>query len=704
MNFKSFEHYENILEELRKYSKIDKSKLNFEKDIEIIEKMLNSQKFTIAIVANMSAGKSTFINALFGDDILPALEKATTDCATYIKSNNDNDDNQAIIHFMDPKRKNIIIPKNEVKKEIKYYAVKDSVEITDRYKGVDNIELKWDFLNIKTDSHNKIEIIFIDTPGPNNTEKEFSEKHKNQTAKLINEVDMILYLFDYTQVDACLSGDEQGIWNKIQSRYENDKTFKVFFIINKIDLSLKNLFEQTKTLDTESRKIQRQKEWTKESQLAVEKIKNAAINHGFENPEIYTVASELALWDRQNKNGFLDEDYEDRFETSKNEIRRVWEDSWENKFYELIGFNKIENDINNFIQSSIQEKVLNKIHQSISSIIEEKKSILFTQTQFGQKTEEKSKKNLQNAENILKEEVPKIRKRFESIIDERKVNLYSDLKSNLDDAYQKTFSDEQLSIIVKKTIYFIALIAHGSSFNIARNLSKEPKNYNSYSIEKTNAIEQRSKHTKNELFDMMDSFCKTLISDQFRDFRSDSKNKVNNTYKIFKDAMNEEYKKSKIELQEKLSEILEIKLPNISSEIYSIDIKSENLNITFENSLITTEEIYGFLNVGKVFKFFNSELFNKKVVNFDVKNFYLKLKNNIESQFDLLMNNELNNHKNKLDQFVEQYTDLFKDFEDKKSMEIDELRENFSLNKKKYENLRSNLNSLNLIIGKLNGK
>lgn len=704
MNFKSFEHYENILEELKKYSKIDKSKLNFEGDIEIIEKILNSQKFTIAVVANMSAGKSTFINALFGDDILPALEKATTDCVTYIKSNNDNGDNQATIHFIDSKRENIIIPKNEVKKEIKYYAVKDSVEITDRYKGVDNIELKWDFLNIKTDLHNKIEIIFIDTPGPNNTEKGFSEKHKNQTAKLINEVDMILYLFDYAQVDACLSGDEQGIWNKIQSRYENDKTFKVLFIINKIDLSLKNLFEQTKTLDTESRKIQRQKEWTKESQLAVEKIKNAAINHGFENPEIYTVASELTLWDRQNKNGLLDEDYEDRFATSKNEIRRVWDDSWENKFYELLGLNKIENDINNFIQSSIQEKVLHKIHGSINSIIEEKKSILFTQTQFGQQTEEESKRNLKNAEYILREEVPKIRKKFESIIEEKKVNLYSDLESNLNDAYQKTFSKTQLEIIAKRTIYFLAQLAGGSSSNNARTFSRMPEHYNRYSIEKSNAFDQHSNYTESELFNMMDSFCNTLINDEFRDFRSDSKNKSNNTYKIFKDAINEEYKKSKVELQEKLNEILEIKLPNISSEIYSIDIKSENLNITFENSLITTEEIYGFLNVGKIFKFFNSKLFNKKVINFDVENFYLKLKNNIESKFDLLMNDELNNHKNKLDQFVEQYNDLFKDFEDKKSMEIDELRENFSLNKKNHENLKQNLNSLDSIIGKLNGK
>lgn len=704
MNVKSFEHYENILEVLKEYSKTDKSKLNFEEDIESIEKMLNSQKFTIAVVANMSAGKSTFINALFGDDILPALEKATTDCATYIKSNNDNSDNQATIHFIDPKRKKIIIPNNEVKKEIKYYALKDSAEITDRYKGVDKIDLEWDFLNIKTDAHNKIEVVFIDTPGPNNTEKEFSEKHKNQTAKLINEVDMVLYLFDYTQVDACLSGDEQGIWNKIQSRYENDKTFKVFFIINKIDISLKNLFEQTKSLDKESRKIHRQEKWMNESKLAIEKIKNAAISHGFKNPEIYTVASELTLWDRQNKNGLLDEDYEDRFYTSQREIKRVWEDSWENKFYELIGFNKIETDINNFIKSSLEEKVLNKIHGSINTIVEEKKNILNTQTLLSLQTENDAKKNLINAENILKKDVPIIQEKFQNLTDSKKLNIYSDIESNLNDIYIKTFSDEDVTIIVKKSICFLTELAHGSSYLNAKESSKILENYNMINIEKAKGIEQSSKYTKLDLFTSMDSFCKTLIYDQFLTFRSLTRDKVNNTYKKFKNELNNEYIKSKIELQDKISEILDIKLPNINSEIYSIDIKVEKISITFEKSLIEISETYGFMNIGKISEFFNSSLFRKRIIKFDVEKFYNDLKNKIEVQLNNLISEELNNHKNKIDQFVEQYTDLFKDFEDKKRTEINELRENFSSSKKNYENLKKDLNSLDLIIGKLNGK
>ena len=51
------------------------------------KKHIDEKTYNIAIVANMSAGKSTFINALFGEDILPSSHLATTDCATYIHCN-----------------------------------------------------------------------------------------------------------------------------------------------------------------------------------------------------------------------------------------------------------------------------------------------------------------------------------------------------------------------------------------------------------------------------------------------------------------------------------------------------------------------------------------------------------------------------------------------------------------------------------------
>lgn len=702
MKKKTFKHYETILEELKKYAEGVASKSDFKEDIEKIETILNAQKFTIAVVANMSAGKSTFINALFGDDILPALEKATTDCATFIKSDNDDGNNQATVHFEDPKRKPIIIPKNEVKKEIKYYAAKDSSEITDRYKGVSQIDLEWDFLNIKADSHNKIEVIFIDTPGPNNTEKEFSEKHKNQTAKLINEVDMVLYLFDYTQVDACLSGDEQGIWRKIQSRHENDKDFKVFFVINKIDMSLKNLFEQTKPLlDKEVRKTTRQEKWNDESKLAIKKIDDAARSHGFKNPEIYTVASELALWDRQNKNNILDEDHEDKFDNIQKDIQRVWPDSWEDKFYKLIGFEKIEKDINKFIEKSLEEKVLKKVHDSIQDVIKQKKNNLNTQVQLGKQTEKEAEDNLENAKKVFDTEFLNIKKEFDEAIAKKKPEIYSDIESNLNSKYNQYFSPEEIESIAKKSIYFLSRIALDRNEIIVKKMSKDPKEYNQISLKKANGIENKSTLTGEDLFARMHSFCESLINDQFRNFTSASVNIINSTYIQFKEELNNEYIESKNKLQNKINETLAIELPSIDSNIYSIDIISESLKIPFDKSLVNEKETYGFLGLGRITKLFNSDMFRSTEIHFDVKKFYLELKNNIEKQFSLLITKETDNHKGKVDEFIGQYSNLFSDFRDKKSTELKEFKENFSISQNHHKNLQKDLNDLDQILGRL---
>ena len=69
----------------------------------------------------MSAGKSTFINALFGKVVLPTNSEATTDSATYIYSI-PNTENKLEVFFSNGKNK--VITEN-IEDEIKLYAYKD---------------------------------------------------------------------------------------------------------------------------------------------------------------------------------------------------------------------------------------------------------------------------------------------------------------------------------------------------------------------------------------------------------------------------------------------------------------------------------------------------------------------------------------------------------------------------------------------------
>ena len=198
---------------------------------------LNEMEFKIAVVANMSSGKSTFINALFGDFLLPAFHEATTDCATHIYPDPGNGEMYAQIHFED-ERPCVTIPENLVREEIKKYAVKDDLLSDPRYKAVRRIDLHWRFDRLRNTEGMNFKFTLIDTPGPNNTGG-FQEKHKAIANKIIRETaDLVLFLFDYGQLDANLYSDEQGLWEIIKSRGKSDTFFDVFFIINKIDMAL----------------------------------------------------------------------------------------------------------------------------------------------------------------------------------------------------------------------------------------------------------------------------------------------------------------------------------------------------------------------------------------------------------------------------------------------------------------------------------
>ena len=209
-----------------------------------MKNLSKAQQYKIAVVANMSAGKSTFINALFGDSILPAYSKATTDCPIYIYSDDDPSNDKAIIEFTDNKP-TIELTKEDVHKKIKLYAQKDEDTLEEKYKNVKRIDLYWDFHVLQNSEKYDIDFVVIDTPGPNNTD-EHSFKHSSATKDIIqNEVDMVLYLFDYGQIDANLQSSENNLWGMIKERKEKNPNFEIFFIINKIDKA----FEDNKKIE-----------------------------------------------------------------------------------------------------------------------------------------------------------------------------------------------------------------------------------------------------------------------------------------------------------------------------------------------------------------------------------------------------------------------------------------------------------------------
>lgn len=317
--------------------------------------------YKIAIVANMSAGKSTFINALFADDILPAHSEATTDCPVYIYSDDNQENNKAIIEFSDG-RDPIELKKEEVIKELKLYAKKDSNELEDKYKSVYRIHLYWDFPSLQNSEDKQVKFCIIDTPGPNNTDS-FHEKHKKATQDIIlNEANMLIYLFDYGQIDSNLEASAGNIWDLIKQRKEKDKLFEVFFVVNKIDKA----FEDNRKL-SEVRKSKTKEEfyqniklfWFFHEKKAMEKVKRSAIKYGFSKPKVFTASAYYQKLLHMKEISF---DEEDKLEVLRSLFRKIFSEDWEKELLDYLKVNSIEDHTRlhlSYIEQNIQESIVN---------------------------------------------------------------------------------------------------------------------------------------------------------------------------------------------------------------------------------------------------------------------------------------------------------------------------------------------------------
>lgn len=310
-----------------------------------MKSLKNAQQYKIAVVANMSAGKSTFINALFGDSILPAYSHATTDCPIYIYSDDNPDNDMAIVEFTDGKE-TIELPKEIVQKEIKYYAQKDDDSLDNKYKNVKKIDLHWDFHVLQNSEKYDMKFILIDTPGPNNTD-EHAFKHSDITRNIIvNEADMVLYLFDYGQIDANLESSENNLWGLIKQRKEQDPNFEVFFVINKIDKA----FEDNKKIEEIKNSSSKEeyyknikKYWFYYEKIAEEKIKNSATRYGFKSPKIFTVSSKFIEYYRNRKK--LNFDHSDDIDEFVKFFKKSFENNWKVKFHDYLGYKTIEKEL-----------------------------------------------------------------------------------------------------------------------------------------------------------------------------------------------------------------------------------------------------------------------------------------------------------------------------------------------------------------------
>ncbi|MPQ43553.1 dynamin family protein [Clostridium tarantellae] len=178
--------------------------------------IINDAKvFKIFVVATMSSGKSTFINALIGDDLLPSKNEACTVKPVFIINN--NEENYKL--FVNHNNENKVISKANatIIEKLNSEANVDSLYIEGRIQAVDNCDKQ---------------VVIVDTPGTNNS---LDITHMNVTYELMEKVKagLIVYLINATQFGI---NDDLKLLSHIATKVNNSNgKVNILIVVNKID-------------------------------------------------------------------------------------------------------------------------------------------------------------------------------------------------------------------------------------------------------------------------------------------------------------------------------------------------------------------------------------------------------------------------------------------------------------------------------------
>ena len=180
---------------------------------------INNSVFPINVIATMSSGKSTLINALLGKKLMPSKNEACTATITEILDN-DAETFAAVVRDEN----------DVVLQEISDLTYDTMCELNDnedvyRIAAQGNIP----FLDARSTA-----LMLVDTPGPNNSQ---NQAHKNATYRAINSDanNLILYVLNGTQLS---TNDDASLLSYVADQIKKggkQVRDRFIFVVNKMD-------------------------------------------------------------------------------------------------------------------------------------------------------------------------------------------------------------------------------------------------------------------------------------------------------------------------------------------------------------------------------------------------------------------------------------------------------------------------------------
>lgn len=247
--------------------------------------MAKSSDFEVNVVATMSAGKSTLINALLRQKLMPAKQEACTATITEIK---DNDADHFMAKVYDTNG-NLIQTHPELS-----FEIMDSLNSNPE---VSKIHVEG---NIPFVTSEDVSLVLVDTPGPNNSR---DPEHKAATYRMLSESSktVVLYILNATQLAV---NDDYNLLShvadsmKVGGKQSRDR---FIFVVNKLD-------DFKKGEDS--------------IEAAITKVRDYLRDNGIENANIYPASALTALNIRTILAESDDDDDDDEVYEAKGKVRK----------------------------------------------------------------------------------------------------------------------------------------------------------------------------------------------------------------------------------------------------------------------------------------------------------------------------------------------------------------------------------------------
>lgn len=258
------------------------------KDVEILNAFehAKSSNFEVCVVATMSAGKSTLINSMLREKLMPSKQEACTAIITKIKDN-DNDSWKAEVYNKGGRL-------TETQKSLTY----NTMERLNADEEVSEIRVEG---NIPFVTAEEVSLVLIDTPGPNNSR---DPQHKKVQSEFLGKSSksLVLYIMEGTFG----SDDDNALLHRVADSMDvggKQSKDRFIFVVNKMDDRRKEDGATEQTLN---------------------RIREYLKRHGITNPNLFPAAALPALNIRmiQNKTDGIDEDTLDETELKVRKLNR----------------------------------------------------------------------------------------------------------------------------------------------------------------------------------------------------------------------------------------------------------------------------------------------------------------------------------------------------------------------------------------------